>query len=193
MPLWLDSTIKFLNENNGIITALATALLAYITWRYVRLMKTYVQLTQENVQLTQEMLENSYKPEVIVRLLPTGKAHVYEDGAEKRKHRILILIAKNIGPGVARNVKFEGHRSFNPMPDKTKEPLLKRVYFLEDGVDRLLPAEELRSDNNLPGFPPSDLNKFQVTITGTWEDSKGKKHCEDFHLNFADPNLPSRM
>ena len=69
MPSWLDSVINFLNSNNGIITALATALLAYITWRYVRLMKTYVQLTQENVQLTQEIVENSYKPEVVVRLL----------------------------------------------------------------------------------------------------------------------------
>ena len=136
------------------------------------------------------MLENSYRPEVIIRLLSTGETYIYEDAAEILKYPLLALIAKNVGPGVARNVKFEGHRSFNPIPDKIDEPLLKRVYFLEDGIDRLLPGEELRSGNNLLRFPPSDLNKFQVTITGTWEDSKGKKYCEDFPLNFADPNLP---
>ncbi len=175
----MTSLIEIINASGVIITAIATGVLAIITWRYVR--------------LTREMLENSYKPEVIVRLLRTRKAYIYEDGAETRKCPILILIAKNVGPGVARNVKFEGYRSFNPMPDKIKEPLLKRVYFLEDGIDRLLPGEELKSKDNLLGFPPSDLNKFRVTITGTWEDSKGKKHCEDFHLNFADPNLPSSV
>ena len=158
----------------ALITAAATVVLAIITRRYVR--------------LTREMLEASYKPEVVIRLLATGKGYIYEDGAETRKNPLLILIAKNVGPGVARNVKFEGYCSFDPF--EIGEPLLSRVYFIEDGIDRLLPGEELRSDDNLPGFPPSDLNKFQVTITGIWEDSKGKKHCEDFHLNFADPDLP---
>ena len=69
---WLTAFIGFLNSNNGIITARATVLLAYIIWRYVRLMKTYVQLTQENVQLTQEIVENSYKPEVVARLYMKG-------------------------------------------------------------------------------------------------------------------------
>ena len=168
LPSWLDAVIDFLNSNNGIITAFATVLLAYITWRYVRLMKTYVQLTQENVRLTQEIVENTYKPEVVIRLLATGKGYTYEDGAETRRNPLLILIAKNVGPGVARNVKFEGYCSFDPF--EIGKPLLSRVYFIEDGIDRLLPGEELRSDDNLPGFPPSDLNKFQVTITGTWED-----------------------
>ncbi len=164
---------------SALATAGATIVLAVITRRYVR--------------LTREMLENSYKPEVLVRLLSTGKTYIYEDGAETRKYPRLALIAKNVGPGVARNVKFEGHRSFNPIPEKIGVPLLKRVYFLDDGIDCLLPGEELRSDDNLLGFPSSDLNKFQVTITGTWEDSKGKKHWEDYHLNFADPNLPSSV
>ena len=152
----------------ALITAIATGLLAYITRKYVT--------------LTQDMLENSYRPEVVVRLLLTGE---YYDSLP-----ILTLSAKNVGPGVARKVRFEGYRSFNP--DKVDKPPLKRVYFLNDGIDRLVPGEERISNSDLPGFPPNDLNKFQVTITGTWEDSKGKKYCEDFHLNFADPNLPQR-
>ena len=104
----------------------------------------------------------------------------------------LSLWQKNIGPGVARKVEFEGHRSFNPDPDNIGVFPLMDVYFLEENTDCLLPGEELKSQDNLLGYPSSDLNKFQVTITGTWEDSKGKKYCEDFHLNFADPNLPQR-
>ena len=89
---WLTAFIEFLNSNNGIITALATALLAYITWRYVRLMKTYVQLTQENVQLTQEILKATNKPEVILYLSP-------EVGT-------MNLCIENIGVGYASNIKF---------------------------------------------------------------------------------------
>ena len=75
---------------SAFITAIATGVLVYITWRYVR--------------LTREMLENSYRPEVIIRLLDTGKTFSDEVGAETRKFPILILMAKNIGPGVARKV-----------------------------------------------------------------------------------------
>ena len=158
---------------SAFITAIATGVLVYITWRYVR--------------LTREMLEISYRPEVVVRLLRTGETYLHD----KVKNPLLTVHLKNVGPGVARNVKFEKYLSFNPIPDEIDEPLLKRVYFFNSVIDRLVPGEELRSID-LPGFPPSDPNKFQVTITGTWEDLKGKKYCEDFHLNFADPNLPQR-
>lgn len=139
------------------------------------------------------MLENSYKPDVIVRLLSTGKTYTDGVGAELEKYPILALIAKNVGPGVARNIKFEGHRSFNPIPDKLDVPQLSRVSFLEEGIDCLFSGEERKSKSIILGFISSDLNKFQVTITGTWEDSKGKKHCGEFHLNFADRSLPSRV
>ena len=112
MPSWLDAVINFLNLNNGIITAFATVLLAYITWRYVRLMKTYVQLTQENVRLTQEMVENTYKPEVVVRLLREGVRTVQTAPTEWTDKRTMILSIKNVGPGVARKIKFEGDFSF---------------------------------------------------------------------------------
>ena len=181
----MENTIdwsSWIVAGSAFITAIATGVLVYITWRYVR--------------LTREMLENSYRPEVIIRLLETGQTFSDEVGAETRKCPILILMAKNIGPGVARKVEFEGHRSFNPDPDNIGVFPLTRVYFLEKNTDCLLPGEELKSQDNLLGYPfgypSSDLNKFQVTITGTWEDSKGKKYCEDFHLNFADPNLPQR-
>ena len=95
---WLTAFIEFLNSNNGIITALATALLAYITWRYVRLMKTYVQLTQE-------MVENSYRPEVVVRLLRSGTRSVEIEPAYTMDKPIIILSVKNVGPGIAYKIK----------------------------------------------------------------------------------------
>ena len=163
---------------SAFITAVATGVLAYITRRYVR--------------LTQEMLENTYRPEIDLRLLNTGKVYPREIGVGVGKAALLILSVKNIGPGVARKVEFKGHESFNPEPDRAGYFPLRRVYFLKEKWDRLLPGDELKSKDNLLGYKfdmaPSDLNKFQVTITGTWKDAKGKKYCDEFPLNFADPN-----
>ena len=184
---WLTAFIGFLNSNNGIITALATALLAYITWRYVRLMKTYVQLTQENVQLTQEMVENSYKPEVVVCLLSRGTRPVKIAPTETTDKPIMILSIKNVGPGVARKIKFEGDFSFRSYEDGES---LESVNFLTNEIERLVPGEERRSNSTFTADPFRDPNQLQVTITGTWEDLKGKKYCEDFCLNFADSELP---
>ena len=184
---WLAAFIEFLNSNNGIITALATALLAYITWRYVRLMKTYVQLTQENVQLTQEMVENSYKPEVVLRLLRSGTRSVEIEPAYTMDKPTIILSVKNIGPGVAYKIKFQADLSFQPYKS---EYSLKSINFLRNGIDQLVLGEERRSIHNFIGDPSGDPNQLQVTVTGTWEDLKGKKHHKDFYLNFADPELP---
>ena len=187
MPSWLDSVINFLNDNGGAITALATALLAYITWRYVRLMKTYVQLTQENVQLTQEIVENSYKPEVVVRLLRSGTRSVEIERAHNTDKPAITLSVKNVGPGIAYKIKFQVDLSFQPYKS---EYSLKSINFLRNGIDQLVSGEERRSIHDFIGDPSGDPNQLQITVTGTWEDFKGKKHCKDFYLNFADPELP---
>ncbi len=181
---WLMAFIEFLNSNNGIITALATALLAYITWRYVRLMKTYVQLTKENVQLTQEMVENSYKPEVVVFLLHEGIRTVQTGPTQQTDKRTIILGIKNVGPGVARKIKFEGDFSFRSYGGDLP---LKSINFLANGIERLVPGKERRSNSFLIGDLSDDPNH---TIIVTWEDLKGKKYCEDFCLNFHDSELP---
>ena len=187
MPSWFDSIINFLNTNNGTITALATALLAYITWRYVRLMKTYVQLTEKNVQLTQETVENSYKPEIVLRLLRKGVRNVQIAPTEYTEKPTVIIGVKNVGPGVAYKIKFEGDFSFQPHADDSP---LKSINFLMNGIDQLFPGEERRSNNYFTGDPSGDPNQLQSTVTGTWEDLKGKKHREDFNLNFVASELP---
>ena len=173
----MTSLIEILNASGVIITAIATGVLAVITWRYVR--------------LTKQMLEASDKPEIVVRLLCSGSASVPVASTEYTERPVLILSVKNVGSGVARKIKFEADLSFAPSEDRDS---LNSVYFLQNGIDRLVPEEErIASNNTFIGNPSGDPNQLQTTIRGTWEDSKGKKHCEDFHLNFADPNLPSRM
>ena len=154
----------------AIISTGTAIFLAIITWRYVR--------------LTQEMLENSYRPEVVVRLLYEGVRTVQTAPTERTGKRTMILSIKNVGPGVARKIKFEGDFSFRSYGGDLP---LKSINFLENGIDRLVPSEERRSNSFLTGNPSDDPNH---TITGTWEDLKGKKYCEDFCLNFADSELP---
>lgn len=187
MPLWLESVIDFLNSNNGMITALATVVLAVITGVYVYLMKTYVRLTKKNVQMAQEMLENSYKPEVVLRLLYHRPTSVRVAPTETTQKSMIILSVKNVGPGVAYKIKFEGDLSFKPYE---KGATLQRVNFLVNGIDQLVPGGERRSNSYFVGDPSGDPSELQVMITGTWEDFKGKEHCKDFYLNFSDPELP---
>ena len=91
------------------VIAGATIALVVITWRYVRLTRKYVTLTQE-------MLENTYRPEIDLPLLNTGRVYRNKVGVGVGKAALLILSGKNIGPGVARKVEFKGHESFNPEP-----------------------------------------------------------------------------
>ena len=158
------------------ITAVATGVLAYITRRYVRLM--------------QEMVENAYRPEVVVFLFYKGVRTFQVTSAEYRSVTEIRIGVKNIGPGVARKIQFEMDPSFRPYQEGGSS--LGDIYFLVNGVNRLVTAEEIKPDNIflVGGF--DDQNQVQTTIRGTWEDSKGRKYCEDFHLNFADPNLPQR-
>ena len=68
--------------------------------------------SKENVRLTQEMVENTYKPEIVVRLLRERVRTVQTAPTESTDKRTMILSIKNVGPGVARKIKFEGDFSF---------------------------------------------------------------------------------
>lgn len=166
---WSDWIIA----GSAFITAVATGVLAYITRRYVR--------------LTREMLEASYKPEVVIRLLSKGTANIQVAATESTYGPIIGLSVKNVGSGIARKIEFEADFSFYPCVHRSG---LRDIYFLVNGIDRLAPGEEKESGSDFVVNQSRDPNQLQTTIKGTWEDSKGKKHCEDFHLNFADPDLP---
>ena len=86
--------IEWLTLITGAIVAIATAVLAYITWRHVR--------------LTRETLKATYKPEIIVRLL-RGNLYVHNEYFADYE---IILSIKNVGTGVAR--KRDGRRTRSP-------------------------------------------------------------------------------
>ena len=79
--------MSWIIASSAIVTALATVVLAIITWRYVR--------------LTKEILKTSDKPEILIFLFPN----------EKSLYRIDLCI-QNIGTGFASDVKFTGDLSF---------------------------------------------------------------------------------
>ena len=157
----------------ALITAAATVVLAIITRRYVR--------------LTREMLDASYKPEVVIRLLHKRVETIPVTTTEYTAGAIISLSVKNVGTGVARKIEFEGDLSFCPCEYGAR---LRDIYILVNGIDRLAPGEEKISDKGFAVNQSGDPNQLQTTIMGTWEDSKGMKYSGDFNLNFADPDLP---
>ena len=174
MDLMIENIRTIVIAAAAVATAGATIVLAIVTRKYVR--------------LTREMLEASYKPEVIVRLLGRGVTSVPVAPTEYTQRPILILSVKNVGSGVAHKIKFEADLDFAPSEDR--DPL-GSVYFLRNGIEQLAPGEErIASNNTFVGNPSRDRNQLQTTIRGTWEDPKGTEYSGDFHLDFTDPNLP---
>ena len=163
--------IEWLTVITGAIVAIATVVLAYITWQHVR--------------LTRETLKATYKPEVIVRLL-RGNLHVYN---EYFADYGIILCVKNVGTGVAHKIEFGDRESLSFAPYGGES--LGNINLLRHGIDLLAPGDERR--HNKPIIPDlqGDLNQLKVTINVTYEDSEGTKYSKLSPLNFADPeSLP---
>lgn len=184
MPIisWLTAFIEFLNSNNSIITALATALLAYITWRYVRLMKTYVQLTQENVQLTQEILKATNKPEVTIFL-------------RFNNDRTISLRIENIGTGYASDVEFAGDLlSYKARPQFFGEEgkKIKELPPFKNGIPYLGSGHKI---DTLPLFSiyveeEDRIPKHAISITVSYKDSTGTP--DDRTFSFEPRNWEDR-
>lgn len=180
VPLWLQSVIDFLNANNGIITALATVVLAVITWWYVRLMKKYVQLTQENVQLTQEILKAGNKAEVLIFLFP-DETHPY----------CINLCIQNIGTGFAHDIQFEGDFSFTPILPPGWKPLSENG-ILKNGIDYLPHGKKIEIFLFMTNAMAQEMSPGRATIledfldiTVTYKDSANTKNKKTFMLEFS--------
>ena len=161
--------LEWLTLITGAIVAIATVVLAYITWQHVR--------------LTREALKAAYRPEVIIRLL-RGKLHIGEDHLGVYE---IILCVKNVGTGVAHKIEFGDRDSLSFAP-YGGEPI-DNINLLKHGIDLLAPGDERR--HNTPIIPnlQGDLNQLRVTISVTYSD--GIKHSKPSSLNFADPeSLP---
>lgn len=154
--------IEWLTAIGGAVVASATVALAIITWRYVR--------------LTRQLLEASHKPEVVVylRAAPT----LIRDNLQVNE---ITFCVKNIGSGVARKIEFGENLSFAPYGG---EPL-ESISFVKNGIDLLAPGQERRQSEPNVADPHGDLEQLKVTITVTYEDSRGTKYSDAFPLNFT--------
>ena len=157
---WLD----FLNDNNGIITALATVILVFITFWYAR--------------MTNKMVKALNHPEILINLQP-----------EERNPCHINLCIQNIGTGAASDLKFEGDLSFRPAMPKL-EPISERG-ILKNGIDYLGPGKKLEIflfysqhmfqyvyETNKP------ISEHSIDITVKYKDSTNRKKEKSFLLTF---------
>ena len=153
---WLESVNNFLNANDGTITAIATVVLAIITFWYAR--------------LTRGILKASNKPEILVSLVPH---EIYTN--------TIYLCIQNIGTGSATDIKLTSDSSFTPhLP--SNRPLEKFGIF-KQGIDYLGPGNKVQIflfwTDDLP-----KLSTQSLTITVNYKDCK-PKNGKEFLLDFT--------
>ncbi len=72
MWCWLNTNAGAIQGISAALTVVVTAVLAWITWRYVRLTNTLVASTQKQFQLTQKQFHAAYLPQLTLRVYNTG-------------------------------------------------------------------------------------------------------------------------
>lgn len=160
------SLISWLNANSGAITAfatvivaIATGVLAWITWRYAK--------------TTDKILKASDKPEILIYLFPS-----------EGNSRCINLCIQNIGTGFASDIIFDGDDlDFIPPMLFVNIPL-KEMSIFKKGIDYLAPGKKIE----IPLFIThgmGDASEKTLTIFVTYEDSMRKKYDDSFPLNLS--------
>ena len=154
------TVLQILNASGVIVTALATGVLAVITWRYVR--------------LTRDILKATNKPQIILFLRYEGR-HV-------------SLCVENIGTGYASDVDFSGDLfSFKTIPAVSGEEgkLLKDLEPYKSGINYLGPGYKI--DTFLfTGVRSSQVTRQTLRATVSYKDSANTEEKEVFTFQFGD-------
>ena len=154
--------INFLNSNAGVISAIATIVLAGLTRQYIK--------------LTGEIQKENDKPKVMVFL-----SHVYLS----YEVTTLELCVQNAGTGFAYDLKFTGDLSIYP---NISHQSLAEYKIIKNGISHLAPGKVY----HIPLFwqyEQANLHSPQETldIVVTYRDAENRKCEETFHLNFRLP------
>lgn len=148
--------ITWLNDNSGAITAGATIVLGFITWRYVHLTKRLLKATTNTPRIAIYLSQN------------------YE-------HAIMMCV-ENIGTGPAYDVNFPNIPSFPTYPSRS----LKDVGFLNGGINYLPPGHKkksyLSSANELAELMDTTLRICVIYK----DSEKKEKLRECFYLDFGE-------
>lgn len=129
-----------------IVTAVATAVLAKITWTYV--------------QLTQDILQATNKPKVILFL--------------RHSHSSISLCVQNIGTGYAADIEFSGDLSFKTIDRFGREgKTLKDIEPFKSGINFFGTGHKIGTYLCHTG-DVRDLKKRSFKILISYKDSAGK-------------------
>ena len=151
--------INWLNENDGAIIGVATAVLVCITGYYA--------------YLTRRLLKANDIPEIAISLRP-HEAHV----------NAVMLYLENIGTGAARNLQFVTSPSVIPNLDIP----LEKISFLRNGIAFFEPRRKIEQLLVIV-IGKEKLNELRQTplkITVTYEDSVNHRHERIFELDFGE-------
>ena len=166
---WL---ITLLEANNGaiiafsaLITAIATGVLAVITYCYAK--------------TTRGILKASNKPEILIFLFP-----------DETYPSCINLCIQNIGTGFAHKIYFAGDFSFTPMLPHGWKPLAENG-ILKNGIDYLPPGKKVEiflfMTNTMEQSFSHDMltiSEESLDITVTYRDSVNAEHEKNFQLEF---------
>ena len=166
---WL---IELLEANNNaiiafsaLITAIATGVLAVITYCYAK--------------TTRRILKASNKPEILIFLFP-----------DETYPSCINLCIQNIGTGFAHKIYFAGDFSFTPMLPHGWKPLAENG-ILKNGIDYLPPGKKVEiflfMTNTMEQSFSQDMltiSEESLDITVTYRDSVNAEHEKNFQLEF---------
>ena len=148
--------MNWLNLNSGAITAIATAVLVFITAVYV--------------YFTYRILRATNQPDITVYLRP-----------HEASVNVVVLWIENAGTGVARNVRFTGDLSLG----FKSITLIKDIGFLKNGIDVLGPGQKIEHCLGSILENPEALERAPFEITVTYSRAWGYHQIKRiFHLNF---------
>ena len=154
---WLESLSQYLNTNNGTLTAIATVVLAGITFWYAL--------------MTQKTVRGINRPEILIFLSPDPSV------------RFINLCIQNTGTGYASDIKFAFGGAFSYIPILSGKPF-SAIGIFREGFDYLLPGKNfelpLCTIQNVESLPQQTL-----TFTVTYKDSVQKKYKTSFSLNLT--------
>ena len=153
----LKEIVDFLNHNNGTITAIATVVLAVITFWYV--------------WLTRKILKANNQPEILVYLFPS-EGYSYQ----------INLYIQNIGTGFASDITFSGNFSSIPQNSFLNIPLQELSVF-KNGIDYLGPGKKIEL-GLFSTHSMGDLINHTLNISVDYIDAMNGKYKDTFLLDF---------
>lgn len=133
--------------------------------------------------LLRQILKATNRPEIVIYI-----RFYTDEQSEPETYSMTELCVRNVGYGVARNIKFGDSLGFTPADGV---PLYK-IIFLKYGIGTLLPGSELcEIVSSTNGHFYLYENQRSVTnVDVIYENSNGIKYSDTFTLDFNYSNHP---